>query len=766
MSKPKIYAHCSYVGTTGYNNHSRDFFREISKYCDLKVRNFTVGNSWSGYSETCHDGESYLNDVDKKILKKQILWVADGQRKDYPIYPSQEKEFIQDFNIVLNETNHYLFYENYNGPKIAYNVWESTLQPESYFEKLKEFDELWVPSKWQRDCSIEQGYDPEKIKVVPEGVDVHTFFPEKVNPLDEYKDGRFKFLLFGRWDYRKSTKEIIQTFLKTFSSDEPVDLVVSIDNMWGEQMDGYKSTEERLEAYGLVDPRIKIVHFPSREDYIKFMKLGHVFVSCARSEGWNLPLIEAMACGTPSIYSNCCAQLEFAHHKGLPVKIFGKKPANANDYGRYTMSDLPGDYYEPDFDDLSKVMRYAYTNYEAVKQGALIDSEKIRKDFSWERIGEIGFDAILKFQERIKSEDYLKNKKENKINISFHDGPKVEILGEIHQEYFVEFLDENNNVVFSDTIHTGMWTACNKKYFIKWKIRINGHLFYDLDLRGKVVLISFESKSIGDTIAWAPYVVEFQKKNKCVVVLSTFHNEFFEKHPPYQDIIFIKPGQSVECFAVYRLGYFKGESGKWDKFELYPNQINTIPLQQTASDILGLPFQEINHGVNFKISTRPIKEKYVVFAPQSTAGCKEWIYDNWVELSKILKNKGYQVITLTSKPFHIPDVKNVCDAKWNQIFNYLYHSEFLVGLSSGLAWANWGLGKTTVMIAGFTEEFNEFKNNNIRISNNLCIKCWNDTEMIFDPGDWNWCPVYKGTKKQHICQRSITVEQVLNKLPI
>ena len=30
------------------------------------------------------------------------------------------------------------------------------------------------------------------------------------------------------------------------------------------------------------------------------MKNGHVFLSCARSEGWNLPLIEAMACGTPA----------------------------------------------------------------------------------------------------------------------------------------------------------------------------------------------------------------------------------------------------------------------------------------------------------------------------------------------------------------------------------------------------------------------------------------------------------------------------------
>ena len=41
--KPKVYAHASYVGTTGYNNHTRDFFRELSKHIDLKVRNFTIG---------------------------------------------------------------------------------------------------------------------------------------------------------------------------------------------------------------------------------------------------------------------------------------------------------------------------------------------------------------------------------------------------------------------------------------------------------------------------------------------------------------------------------------------------------------------------------------------------------------------------------------------------------------------------------------------------------------------------------------------------
>jgi glycosyltransferase involved in cell wall biosynthesis len=304
MDKPKVYLHGSYIGTTGYNNHTRDFLRELKNRINVKVRNFTVGQTWKGFNDTPHDDEPYINDVDKSLLYKQILYNAEGKLEDFTIYPDKLKEFFPDVNIVLSETNHHIFYENYIGPKIAYNVWESTLQPEQFFNELLKYDEIWVPSKWQRECTINQGADPNKVKVVPEGVDIHTFFPEEVEKLEQYNDGRFKFLLFGRWDYRKSTKEIIQTFLKTFSPEEPVDLVVSIDNMWGEEMDGYKTTEERLEAYGLTDPRIKMIHFPTREDYIKYLKTGHVFVSCARSEGWNLPLIEAMACGTPSIYSN------------------------------------------------------------------------------------------------------------------------------------------------------------------------------------------------------------------------------------------------------------------------------------------------------------------------------------------------------------------------------------------------------------------------------------------------------------------------------
>lgn len=767
MEKLKIFGHGSYIGNTGYNQHTRDFFRALHEHCTIKFRNYTIGSGWKGMNETPHDDEPYFNDSDRSMLYEQILWHSNNKRTNEKIYPSPDKEFTPDFHIFLNETNHHIFYDEYPGPKIAFNVWESTRQPDEFFERLKQYDEMWVPSEWQRQCTIEQGYNPDRIKVVPEGVDDKTFFPEEVEKLPIYEDGRFKFILFGRWDYRKSTKEIIETFIKTFSKDEAVDLVVSIDNGWGEKMDGYKTTEERLKGYGFEDSRIKVLHFPSREDYIKYLKTGHVFLSCARSEGWNLPLIEAMACGTPSIYSDCCAQLEFAKNKGLPVKIKGLRKACDDDYNKFRKSDFVGDYYEPDFDDLSKVMRYSYENYDKVKETAMKDSIEIRKNFNWKRIGEIGYEASKNFYKKVTDPNYIKPLSENKFFISYLDGPKVEIKGSNSKEYFVEFIDgDKNQVVHSQTIRNNMWTSCGRKYYTNWIIKIDGVEVNRFNCEGQRVLIALESKAMGDTLAWAPYSVDFAEKHKCKVILSTFHNEWFQNLEAYKNIEFIEPGQSTPAYAVFKLGWFRDEKGLWNKLDRYPHILNTIPLQQTATDILGLSYYEMTYGVDLKIKPKPIPKKYIVFGPNATAGAKEWRYEHWVKLSEMLRDKGYEIITLTKNPFNIENTRNVCNKPFQEVMNYLFHAEFFIGLGSGLSWLNWSLGKTTVMINGFSQDDHEFKTNMIRVSNNVCIKCWNDPVLPFDAGDWNWCPVYKGTTKQHICQSSITPEQVLEKLPI
>ena len=764
MKEVKIYGHGPYVGTTGYSNHTRDFFRGLSNYFPLKFRNFTVGKSWNGLNDEPHNGELYLTDKDKEILNTQTVFNSEGDLVDKKIYSSLGEDFSPNLNLILMETHHHYFYQNYKGPKIGYNVWESTRQPEGFFNKWCEFDQLWVPSKWQAQCTIDQGADPNKVKVVPEGVDIKTFYPEDPQTTLDYVDGRFKFILFGRWDYRKSTKEIIETFLKTFDPSEPIDLILSIDNMWGKDMDGFETTEERLEHYGFNDERLKIKHFPSREDYITYLKNGHVFLSCARAEGWNLPLIEAMACGTPSIYSSCSGQMEFAEGKGLPVKIIGEKSTQNNSYSRYDGmledSHVPGNYYEPDFKDLSRVMRDAFKNYTNHKKRSLEEAKFIHKDFNWDKVAEIGKDTIQEFMD-----NYIAPpSKPNKIIISYMEGPKVEILGDNYEEYFIEFINsDNGEVVFSDNITNNMWTSCGRKYYIPWIIKINGKVVDTLNLDGKEVLITLESKSIGDTLAWSPYAVEFAKKHNCKVTLSTFHNKWFQGLNSYKDLNWINPGESTKCNAVYRIGWFK-ENEKWEAFDKNPNQVNTIPLQQTATDILGLEFKELNYGVNFKPAKRPLKDKYVCIAPRATAGCKEWPHEYWTQLAKSLNELGYKVINVSYEGFQSDYIIDKPKLSWKDTYTYLHHAELFIGLSSGLSWFNWASNNHTVMVSAFTEDDHEFTSNVTRISSKACFPCWNNKNFMFDAGDWDWCPIWKGTDKQHICHKSILPSKVLTEI--
>lgn len=759
MNSTKLFIHGSYIGTTGYNNHTRSWVRPLSKLYDIKIRNFTVGKTWSGLSTEPHNNEPYLNDIDKKVLYSQILWTSDNNREDFKIYESDSKDFTHDLNIVLCETNHHLFYDEYVGPKIAYNVWESTLQPSHFFERLKHFDELWVPSEWQKSCTIKQGYPEEKIKVLPEGVDTDVFFPENVEH-ELTSDGRFKFFIAGRWDYRKSTKELIESFLNTFEEDEPVDLIISVDNPYSN--DGLNSTEERLSHYNMKDDRIKIVHFPKRDDYIKLIKSCNVFLSCARSEGWNLPLIESMSCGIPSIYSNCSGQLEFAKGLGIPVKILGEKPVSDSDYNHFNVD--VGNYYEPDFSDLIRKMRMVYENYESFKTKSLLESVQIRERFSWDNIANLTSDLISDFMSR---KPWLSNVSKNEIKITYNGGPKVEILGQENKEYYIEFIDsDTNEVIHYSTISNNMWTSCSRKYFTNWIIKVNGEVHDVFNVKSKTVRIVLDSSSLGDTIAWSPYAVEFQKKYGCNVILSTYHNQWFIDNENYSDISFSHPLEVNDVYATFMIGWFRDSNGGWDNPNLNPNQVNLIPLQQTATDILGLDFSEVNHGISLPISEKPIDGDYIVIAPQATSGCKEWVYSNWVELSNYLTDLGYKVVSLTSKPYFIPNVINIFGEPWETVATYLHHSKFLIGLGSGISWFNWSLGKFTYMINGFAKDGHEFTSNVKRITNNTCIKCWNDEVHVFDSGDWNWCPVYKGTKLQHICQKSITPSQVIKNLDL
>lgn len=378
-----ILAHTCFIGTTGYANHARSFFTALNKYHTVKVRNCTIGKGWSGYNNTPHDNEPYITDEMKGMLHQQTLINSDGSNSAFPIY-SYNEGYKPDVHIVLVDMNHYYFYENYEGYKIAYNVWESTRYPDDFFQRLHYFNEVWVPSQWQVDCLIEQGYPESKIRLVPEGVDTETFKPiEKKS-----KKKKTQFVLFGRWEWRKGTTEILKAFSEEFENQTDVELIASLENPY--PSDGLNTTNERIKHYGIDTKNIKTINFPTRNEYVKYLQDADVFVSCARSEGWNLPLIESMACGTPSIYADWGGQQQFTQGKGIPVKITGLVPAN------FEHKDFPGEYCEPDWVDLKLQLRNAYDNYERHRIFALAESKDIHENFNWKKIAKGAADMLEK----------------------------------------------------------------------------------------------------------------------------------------------------------------------------------------------------------------------------------------------------------------------------------------------------------------------------------------------------------------------------------
>ena len=351
-----------------------------------------------------------------------------------------------------------------------------------------------------------------------------------------------------------------------------------------------------------------------------------------------------------------------------------------------------------------------------------------------------------------------------KIKINFLDGPYVEIMDVgLSEDFTVIFTDLDTNLVeFVINLKNGHWAKADKKYFLNWNIKIfkNDVLLvdYNLDLKNRPVLISLESSALGDSIAWFPYLDDFQKKHNCELVVTTYWNKLFDKR--YPNITFKEPGQNLSnYFAWYRVGVYDGDTNR-NKVDWRIN-----PLQKISSDILGIDYVEKKPLLNYYGTPNENRFKRLIsFSPNSTMQAKLWnLSDAWsnlnIKLNTILQ---YQMIQV-GKEKNIVSGDNIIDGTTDSIFttiDNIANSDFFIGLSSGLSWLAWTLGKKVVMISGFSGPMHEFQSDVIRIINkNVCNSCINKTEYIFDRG-WDWCPA----KNDFICTKKITVESVFNEI--
>ena len=355
--------------------------------------------------------------------------------------------------------------------------------------------------------------------------------------------------------------------------------------------------------------------------------------------------------------------------------------------------------------------------------------------------------------------DIMKNdvQPDYKITQHFVGQPFIEITGTSDSDFTIEFYDEENNLFHRDTVKINHWVRLNKEYFVKWTAKVykDGELVYTntLNLEHKRVYIAFDSSSLGDTIAWMPYVEEFRMKHNCDIIVSTFKNFLFEKEYPMLE--FVEPGSLVpNLYAMYKLGWF------YD-YNKEPTLPNTIPLQMAATNILGLEYKEMRPRITGKVDNR--SGEYITIATNSTAGCKFWTREGWQEVINYLHDQGYLVINTSKESNPFDNCQPLIDTSMKYTIDAIANSKFFIGLSSGLSWLAWALEVPVVMISNFTEEGHEFSCH--RVTNtNVCYGCWNDPQYKFDKGDWDWCPVHKGTDRQFECHKEITSGMVIEEI--
>jgi autotransporter strand-loop-strand O-heptosyltransferase len=354
-------------------------------------------------------------------------------------------------------------------------------------------------------------------------------------------------------------------------------------------------------------------------------------------------------------------------------------------------------------------------------------------------------------------------------NLNHVDGLYFEILNDNHpdkgREYEVSFFDKKSNeLLYYCHLKNKQWARLNRKWFsdikivVKYKERIVTETSSFAQIRGKRVFINFESKSLGDTIAWIPYCDKFREYFNCEVIVSTFHNYLFENS--YPKLTFVGRGVIVNnIFAKFDLGWFFDSSKE-------PNNPILIPLQKSASDILGLgTYEEIRPLIDFDFQSliRPMPEKYVCISTRSTSGCKEW--DEWQSLIDFLVESGYKVCEVSYEETNYSNTTEVSDKSLQTVMQYIHHSEFFIGLSSGLSWLSWGLRKTVVMISNFSKNDHEFQEGCIRITNeNVCHGCWNEPKFKFNKGDWYWCPEHEDTPRHFECHKRIKPDVVIKRM--
>jgi hypothetical protein len=268
-----------------------------------------------------------------------------------------------------------VFEKNAGRRKIGFTMLEVDGFPREWVRQANRMDEVWVPSDFNRRGFLESGLK-QPVEVVPLGIDPEHFHPGIrgfPNPA-----GEFVFLSNFEWGERKDPAMLLRAFNSEFSAGEPVRLVCKITNR-----DPSVRVIDEIRRLELPETGGRISYIFNREfpyaELGAFYRSADCYVSAGRGEGWDMPLMEAMACGLPSIVTDWGAHREFAHSGNaylLRVRRLVPAVAKCPYYEGFSWAD-------PDSEHLRQLLRHVFEQPEEARRLGAAAAAEVHSHWTW-----------------------------------------------------------------------------------------------------------------------------------------------------------------------------------------------------------------------------------------------------------------------------------------------------------------------------------------------------------------------------------------------
>lgn len=365
--------------------------------------------TWEGtfldFSSLSHVNRSLTGEV----LKYPSIELTSVEHYKHNLNPKKFEELIETAKRVraysppgTEITVRHKFPPNWEKPAqgkwVLIQPWEYGILPADWMDHLKNVDEIWVPTHFVKQVYADSGISPDKVFVVPNGINP-KIFNEEVKPYSLPTKKSFKFLFLGGAILRKGADILLNSYMQAFDETDDVCLVIKDFGTKGGYAtltiaDYIKQAQQKPGG-----PEIYYI-----DDDMDIEQIASMYAACDclvypyRGEGFAMPVLEAMACGIPVMVTDGGATDDFVNDS-LGWKIPSQRNSVGTNADGYELA-KEGWRLESDGEILSGMMRWVSEHPELAKKKGAAAARFAKEYMTWDMIAPIVVERLEALSEQ------------------------------------------------------------------------------------------------------------------------------------------------------------------------------------------------------------------------------------------------------------------------------------------------------------------------------------------------------------------------------